>query len=289
MSASDERQRNDGNWHQPEGLRRIPATRGASPPRFGATTLAGKSNADSRAIDFRHRAQLTELMDEPCSRDQLRDCLRDIARLNRWFLTYRPLFRWLDSIAAATGAKTPVRSPLHIVDVGCGYGDALRRIECWACKRGLAVELTGIDLNPDAVAIAAEASPSASAIRWIATDVLAWQPDKPIHLVVSSLFTHHLNESDVIRFLQWMEIRAQLGWFINDLSRAAVPYHLLRIFTKLAGLHSFVQYDAPVSIARSFVPGDWRRMCAAAGLDPGVFSIKPSRPARLCVSRRKTP
>ena len=85
-----------------------------------------------------------------------------------------------------------------------------------------------------------------------------------------------------------MESTAQLGWFINDLSRAAVPYHLLRIFTKLAGLHRFVQHDGPVSIARSFVPDDWRRVCAAAGLDAHAISIEPIFPARLCVSRSKT-
>ena len=245
----------------------------------------------SDAIDFRHRAQLTELMDEPCSRDQLRACLRDLARLNRWFLAYRPLLRWLNSVAT-TPATSHVVEPLHIVDVGCGYGDTLRRVERWARARGVAVELTGLDLNPDAVAIAAEASPLESSIRWIAADVFAYQPKKPVHLVVSSLFTHHLTEPDVIRFLRWMESNAQLGWFINDLSRAAVPYHLLRIFTRLTRLHPFVQHDGPVSIARSFIPEDWRRMCAAAGLntslDLRVISIEPSWPARLCGSRRKT-
>ncbi len=228
-------------------------------------------------------------MDEPCSRDELCACLRDLARLNRWFLAYRPLLRWLDSVATAPAAKTSAPTPLHIVDVGCGYGDTLRRIERWARAQNIAVELTGLDLNPDAVAIAAEATPSASDIRWIAADVFAWQPDKPVDLVISALFTHHLSEPDVIRFVQWMELRAQLGWFINDLSRASVPYHLLRVFTKLAGLHPFVQHDGPISIARSFVPEDWQRMCAAAGIDPHAFSIQPSRPARLCVSRRKTP
>lgn len=251
----------------------------------------------SDAIDFRYRARLTELMDEPCSRDQLRACLRDIARLNRWFLAYRPLSRWLDSFATTPGATTSALMPLHIVDVGCGYGDTLRRVERWACTRGIAVELTGIDLNPDAVAIAAEATPSASGIRWIAADVFAFQSEKPIHLVISSLFTHHLTDPDVIRFVQWMETHAQLGWFINDLSRAPVPYHLLRLFSRIAGLHPFVQHDGPVSIARAFVPEDWQRMCATAGLhttlgasiDFDAVSIRPSRPARLCVSRRKTP
>jgi SAM-dependent methyltransferase len=265
-------------------LRRIQVLLRASPRRFGATTTAGESKAGSSAIDFGHRAQLTELMDEPCSREELRACLRDLGRLNRWFLGYRPILNWLGTVAPASSAQ-----PLRILDVACGYGDSLRRIELWAHMRGVAVELTGLDLNPDAIAIAAEITPSTSAIRWVASDVFRWQPDKPVHLIVSSLFTHHLTEADVVRFVQWMEVQAELGWFINDLSRAAIPYHLLRIFSKIAGLHRFVQHDGPVSIARSFIPEDWRRMCTAAGLHSDDVSIQPVWPARLCVSRSKTP
>jgi SAM-dependent methyltransferase len=232
--------------------------------------------------DLRQRAQLTELMDEPCTREELRGCLRDIARLNRWFLGYRPVLHWLDLVVPASAAW-----PIHILDVGCGYGDGLRRIERWALKRGIALELTGLDINPDAVAIAAEASPPKSTIRWIAADVLRHAPDRPVHLVVSSLFTHHLAEPDLIRFLEWMELHAALGWFVNDLSRAAVPYHFLRLFSKLAHLHPFVQYDSPASIARAFVRQDWETICASAGLAPGAVSIRPFKPARLCVARSK--
>jgi hypothetical protein len=63
-----------------------------------------------------------------------------------------------------------------------------------------------------------------------------------------------------------MEQYAELGWFINDLSRAAIPYYSFQIFSKLARLHPFVQHDGPISIARSFVMEDWQRMCAAAVL-----------------------
>ena len=220
-------------------------------------------------------------MDEPCSREELRACLRDLARLNRWFLAYRPLLDWLDSVVPAAG-----RQPIRILDVGCGYGDGLRRIERWARARGIAVELTGIDINPDTIAIAAEASPperhSLGRCRHLRLPAGA-----ALHLVISSLFTHHLIETDIVRFLHWMEQHAALGWFINDLSRAAVPYHLLRIFSQVARLHPFVQNDGPVSIARAFVPEDWRRMCAAAGLDRRDVTIQPFKPARLCVSRRK--
>jgi SAM-dependent methyltransferase len=236
------------------------------------------------APDFRHRSKLGELMDEPCSRDELRACLRDLARVNRWTMAYRPLLHWLDTFLDVLPAHG---EPLHILDVACGYGDGLRRIEQWAKARGVAVELTGLDLNPNTTAIAAEASPAASKIQWVCSDIFAYAPRRPVHLVVSSLFTHHLADEDVVRFLQWMEQHARLGWFINDLSRAAIPYHFFRVFAKVARLHPFVQHDGPVSIARSFVPEDWRRMCAAAGLGNRDILIQSFVPARLCVARRK--
>jgi SAM-dependent methyltransferase len=232
--------------------------------------------------DFCHRAQLTERMDEPCSRDELRGCLRDIARTNRWFMASRPLLHWLDALVLP-----PLAGPLRILDVGCGYGDGVRRIDQWARARRIPVHLTGLDLNPDAVAIAAEQGPATGNIEWVTSDVFEYAPSKPVHLVISSIFTHHLSETDVVRFLSWMERRAEIGWFINDLSRSAIRYHFFRIFSKLVGLHPFVQHDGPVSIARSFVPEDWQRMCAAAGLDANDIAIRAFAPAHLCVARRK--
>jgi SAM-dependent methyltransferase len=236
-----------------------------------------------RPIDFTRRAELTELMDEPCSRQDLRGCLRDLAKLNRWFLGYRPVLRWLDSLDPA-----PASRPLHILDVGCGYGDGLRRIARWAREGGIEVDLTGCDINPDAVAIAEEATPKASRIEWIVADVFGYDSRKPIDIVISSLFTHHLKEDQVVRFLRWMEATARAGWFINDLSRAPIPYHLLKAFSRAARLHPFVQHDGPVSIARAFVADDWRRMCAAADLREPDVTMEGFTPARLCVARKKS-
>jgi SAM-dependent methyltransferase len=233
------------------------------------------------ALDFSRRAHLSELMDEPCSREVIEACLRDLARVNRWFGAWRPVLRWLGEVRRQT-----LSGPLRILDVGCGYGDGLRRIERWARERGQPVELTGIDLNPDSIAIAE--SLSGSRIQWVAGNVFAYRPPRPPDLIISSLFTHHLCDSDVVSFLRWMEQNARLGWFVNDLSRAAVPYHLFRWFAKLAGLHPFVQHDGPVSIARAFVPAEWRQLCARAGLAQDEFELLTYRPARLCVSRRKT-
>ncbi len=143
-------------------------------------------------------------------------------------------------------------------------------------------------MNPDTIAIASEASPPDSEIQWIAADVFEYEMMRPADLVVSSLFTHHLTDDEVVRFVAWMEEHAEWGWFINDLSRAPVPYYLLRWFAKAARLHPFVQHDGPVSFLRAFVPEEWRRLCAAAGLTGDDIQIVDYKPARLCVARRKT-
>lgn len=233
-------------------------------------------------LDFSKRAQLTELMDAPCSREVMQACLRDLSKVNRWFQAYRPTLNWLESLELQRS-----KEPLRIIDVGCGYGDTLRRIESWAQEHNIRVMLTGCDLNPESISIAAEATPKTSAIDWVAADVFSFRSVGPIDIVVSSLFTHHLVESDIVRFLQWMEEYARVGWFINDLSRAPIPYHLFKAFSRLAGLHPFVQHDGPVSIARAFVSQDWRNMCAAAGIPKDAIVIEGLTPARLCVGRKK--
>ena len=234
------------------------------------------------ALDFSKRADLTELMDEPCSREEMRACLEDLSKLNRWFLGYRPILRWLDSLNLQT-----MRTPLNLLDAGCGYGDTLRRIEAWAQDRRIPMKLTGCDLNPDAVAIAVEATPPTSKIQWVSADIFHFAKSEPLDIVISSLFTHHLTDNEIVRFLMWMEENARIGWFINDLSRAPIPYYLLNAFSKLAGLHPFVRHDGPVSIRRAFIAEDWRRMCAAAGLLDNDVVIEGFTPARLCVARTK--
>lgn len=238
-----------------------------------------------RTMDFSHRVQpqdLPELMDEACSREDLRGALRELARLNRWFLGYRPTLDWLEGLSLERSSE-----PVRILDVGCGCGDMLRQIERWAHRQGIAVVLTGLDANPDCTAIASEATGAASRIRWVAGSVFDYFPRAKPHLIISSLFAHHLSDPDVVRFVGWMEQNCMMGWFVNDLSRAPVPYHLFGLFARAARLHPFVRHDGPVSFARAFQPFDWRRLCAAAGLAESEYGIVSYKPARLCVSRRK--
>lgn len=239
------------------------------------------------AIDFGRRATAAEMMDaEQVPFEELRACLVDLARVNRLTLAHRPTLAFLERLVAR---GLPVGRPLEIVDVGSGHGDMLRRIDRWADRRGIAVSLTGVDLNPWSRRAAIEATPPGRPIQWVTADAFAYEPPRGIDVVVSSLFTHHLADPDVVRFLRWMEAEARRGWFVNDLHRHPVPYHVFGRFAKLARLHPFVQHDGPVSILRAFDWADWHRLLAAAGLAMTPVEVRWWLPFRLTVGRLKRP
>ena len=125
----------------------------------------------SRAqVDLSQRVpprELPELMDGDCSYEDFRDCLRSLESVNRWLLGYRPTLAWLRGLSLA-----PLHGPVHIVDVGCGGGDMLRQIARWTHTRRIAVQLSGIDLNPYATRTASESTPKELGITWITGDAM---------------------------------------------------------------------------------------------------------------------
>jgi SAM-dependent methyltransferase len=220
-------------------------------------------------------------MDGDCSYEDFRDCLRSLEQINRWLLGYRPTLAWLNRLPPA------LPDPLHIVDVGSGGGDLLRKIAGWARSRGTTVELTGIDLNPYAARAAAESTPKELAIAWVTGNALEYRPRKPVDIVVSSLTAHHLEDEEIVALLRWMEATAQAGWFINDLERSGRSSRMFGWVDRMARWHRFVRHDGPVSFRRAFREEDWVRLLAAAEVPREAITVEHWRPGRLCVGRWK--
>jgi SAM-dependent methyltransferase len=221
--------------------------------------------------------------DDTVDYETLRACLVDLAKVNRWTLAHRPTLAFLHDLNRR--GLWPNYRPLRLLDVGSGYGDLVRSIDRWAARRGLAIELTGLDLSPWSERAAAEATPPGRPITWVTGDI--FDDARPADVIVSSLFTHHLTDAMIVRFLRTMEMRAQIGWFINDLHRHPLPYGGFAILSKAMGWHSFVQHDGPISIARAFTAADWGALIAEAGLGPQTVRVAWRVPFRLCVSRVK--
>lgn len=231
-------------------------------------------------LNLSRRSGMAELMDDDrVAPAELAACLRDLARVNRWTLAYRPTLSWFSRLVAQCA---PDRS-LRVLDAGCGYGDMLRRLVRWARARGVPIEAIGIDRNPAAQSAAAAATPPDLPIRYEVADLFTFAPEKPFDVIVSSLVAHHLTDQELVRFLCWMDERAVLGWFVNDLHRHVLSYRLVRAVFPLLRLHPLVVHDGPVSIARAFTHDDWRRLLDAAGLDRGDVTVERYFPFRFGV------
>ena len=250
-----------------------------------------ESNAE---IDFRRRVSprdLPELMDGDCSYEDFRGCLRSLEQINSWLLGYRPTLAWLNRLPPALRDHAlpdhGLRDPVHIVDVGSGGGDLLRQIAGWARRRGIAVELTGIDLNPYAARAATESTSKELGIAWVTGNALVFRPEKPVDIVVSSLMAHHLEDQEIVALLRWMDATARVGWFINDLERSELSCRMFSLVDRLARWHRFVRHDGPVSFRRAFREEDWVRLLSAAGVPLEAVTVEHWRPGRLCVGRWK--
>ncbi len=204
-----------------------------------------------------------------------RAVLRDLAKVNRTTLAYRPTLRFV--LRAVCQQKS-----FSLLDVGFGNGDMLRRIARWAARQGLEARLTGVDLNPRSEAAARAATPRDLPIEYRTGDY-AQLAGRGFDVVVSSLVAHHMTRPQLLAFLRFMEAEATAGWFVNDLHRHGFAYLGYPLLARLARWHEIVREDGRTSIARSYRRPEWDELLRSAGIrDARVFRAFPFR---LCVER----
>jgi 2-polyprenyl-3-methyl-5-hydroxy-6-metoxy-1,4-benzoquinol methylase len=215
------------------------------------------------------RSYQPELMDgSDWTRDEYARTLRQLRLLNVLTNGYRPTLQALAHFAARA------HGGLRVLDIGFGYGDTLREIARWGERNHVALELTGIDLNPLSAELAKQASVGEATVRWLTGDVFEHRPERPYDVVINALFMHHMDDAQAVKVLRWMAENSTLGFFINDLHRSRVAYSFIHGFTRLFGFNRLIRNDAPLSVARAFRAREWSDYARRAGLDESRLSVK---------------
>ena len=224
---------------------------------------------------MRRRSTAAEWMDDTAATEAaFAAALADLERINRMSLAHAPTLRWLDRLVARSGAAR-----LSLLDVGAGGGDMLEAIARWGARRGIVLELAGLDRSPWA---ARYAQARGRVARRITADLFDLAPGERFDIVVCSLFAHHLRDAELLRFLRWLEDRARLGWLISDLHRHPIPWGFVWAAVRLLRMDPMVVHDSTVSIARGFTRDDWQRLLAEAEV---TAEIRRAFPFRWLVGR----
>ncbi|HMP75608.1 MAG TPA: methyltransferase domain-containing protein [Kiritimatiellia bacterium] len=219
---------------------------------------------------FQHRAaDLVELMDDPaCDRELLFRTYAQFAVINpllsRWRTVYRRHLRPLMQPGV----------PFRLLDIGFGGGDIPRRLDRWARRDGLRLEITAIDPDPRAADFAARAAwPDTITFRACDTATLRAEGAR-FDAVISNAVLHHLNPDAVTRLLEDSQALATRLVLHNDTVRSAAAYALFSTFIAPWFRRSFTAEDGRRTIRRSYRPDE------LLALAPPGWRIEPLFPFR---------
>ena len=157
-----------------------------------------------------------------------------------------------------------------------------------ARRGGLEVEFSACDVSPQAVAFAdGQARRAGFELHTFRLDGLREDIPPDYDLITSSLFLHHLNESDAVSLLGRMAAAARIGVLINDLRRGLAGYALAWVGTRVLSGSHVVRTDGPLSVRAAYNVQEVRRLAEAAGLTEA--RIQHQWPCRFLLTWMRSP
>lgn len=218
-------------------------------------------------VDLGQRSDQDELLDAPdIPATDLFQNLAELDTINRYLGGHQLTLNGIAKLIGLPGQAASQRE-WSILDVGCGGGDSLNAIYHWAQSQGLRFTLTGVDLKEDCIRYAREHAVSKD-IHWLVSDYRDLH--QPYDIVITSLFCHHLSDSQLLGFFQSLKSVARFGFVINDLQRHALAYYGIQVLTQIFSRSHLVKHDAPLSVWRGFRANELRDLFEQAGLHPQI-------------------
>jgi SAM-dependent methyltransferase len=223
----------------------------------------------------------------------LEDDLRNLRLLNRYLGGCRSVKKGLVRVMLQRE-----HSNLHLLDIGTGSADIPAVIERWGRKRGGDIKIVALEAEPTIARVAAkliqqrnppfiplyqrgkEGDFYSRAISIVRGDAMALPfVSSSFDFVLASQLLHHFSEEQIVRLLRIWSRVARKAIIVSDLLRHPIPYHGIRILTRLFTRNIMTRTDAPLSIRRAFTLAEWRELFSRAAIGP--FEILPVFPFRM--------
>ena len=204
--------------------------------------------------------------------------LHDIRLVNRFAGDKRALQKTLLRDIARENLRD-----VSVLDVGAGSGELLRGIGKFSRRQKIRSKLFGLELNTRSAEAILEESKNFPEINSIQGNAVKMPfADNSFDYAISSLFTHHLADEDIIRTLLEMKRVARRKIFVIDLHRHPLAYFFYKIFCIAFRISPLVRHDGSLSILRSFKPDELTELGRKAGLEN--ISVEKIFPFRLVLS-----
>jgi len=232
------------------------------------------------SVDVRDRQD--ELMDDPQLSSERHDAaLRALSRINRISGSAQVVWRPVVQLAKQQGLQK-----LRVLDVATGSGDIPLALWKKARRSKLDLEVHGVDISPRAVENSKQRADAAGALATFAVhDALGDELPAGYDVVTASLFTHHLENEDVVNLLGKMKRAAGKMVLVNDLVRSRLNLLMVQFASRLVTRCDVVHVDGPLSVRAAFTVDEFRTLADQAGLDNAKISKR--WPCRFLLEWRK--
>ncbi len=172
-----------------------------------------------------------------------------------------------------------------MLDVAAGSGELLRVAAAWTRRNKLNGSFTALELNARSAKAVLEKSGGQPEIASVRGDALRLPfAAGSFDYSICSLFTHHLEDREVVLALREMDRVARRGIFIIDLHRHPIAYYLYRTVGRLFLYNRLLREDGALSILKSFRAQELVDLASQAGLD--AVRVERRFPYRLVLSAR---
>jgi len=211
---------------------------------------------------FSQRSNAIEIMDDlDCNGEVVHQTLRELEFINRTLGGNQITVDGVNTLL-----QNQSRSPLEIIDMGCGGGDMLILLSKKISGKNVNGKFVGIDANPNIVEYARRNGESSN-ITFECTNILSEEfESKTFDIAIATLFFHHFSFEELVNILKKLHSQVRIGIVINDLHRHPLAYYSIKLLTRFFSKSAMVKFDAPLSVLRGFSKKEIEDILSKAGI-----------------------